>query len=200
MSDQHELTQLIHQATAELSAEYGRIRDRAREDPGTAGDEGEENWAELLRRWLPASYHVATKGRVLSSTGRASSQVDVVVLRLSYPTGLLHKKLYLAAGVVAAFECKNTLRLTHLGRAVRVGVELRELMREDEAVDHDAVWGVLAHSHAVHPKSKTPQASISEALARHDLNTVRDPRDCMDFLCIADLGNLGGDEGSLWRS
>jgi hypothetical protein len=30
-----------------MAAEYQRIRARSREDPGTAGDEGEQNWAEL---------------------------------------------------------------------------------------------------------------------------------------------------------
>jgi len=33
----------------EIEEEYNRIRKRAYEDPGTAGDQGEENWAELLR-------------------------------------------------------------------------------------------------------------------------------------------------------
>ena len=74
MTQGHELLQLMRQATDTMAAEYQRIRARSREDPGTAGDEGEENWAELLRLWLPSSYHVTTKGRVLSSSGIASPQ------------------------------------------------------------------------------------------------------------------------------
>lgn len=53
-------------ATQEMESEYYRIQKRTREDPGTAGDQGEENWAELLRHWLPQGYHVRTKGRILS--------------------------------------------------------------------------------------------------------------------------------------
>ena len=87
-----------------MESEYQRIRSRALEDPGTAGDQGEENWAELLRDWLPPTYKVVTKGRILSADGRASPQVDVLVLKDVYPDKLLNKKLYLAAGVAAVFE------------------------------------------------------------------------------------------------
>ena len=45
----HDLYDFMRQISAEMSAEYNRIQMRATEDPGTAGDQGEENWAELLR-------------------------------------------------------------------------------------------------------------------------------------------------------
>jgi Domain of unknown function (DUF6602) len=104
MNNPHDLVQLIREATTEMAAEYRRIRMRTLEDPGTAGDQGEENWADLLRNWLPASFNVVTKGRIIFSDGSTSGQVDVLVLSPSYPKGLLNKKLYLAAGVLAAFE------------------------------------------------------------------------------------------------
>ncbi|MFI8802678.1 DUF6602 domain-containing protein [Micromonospora chalcea] len=71
----------------------------------------------MLREWLPASYHVRTKGRILAHDGAASRQVDVVVLRPGYPSKLLDKKLYVASGVAAAFECKLTLTASHLTQA-----------------------------------------------------------------------------------
>ena len=49
----HDLYDFMRQIDAEMAAEYNRIRKRTAEDPGTAGDQGEENWAELLREWLP---------------------------------------------------------------------------------------------------------------------------------------------------
>ena len=85
--DQHELFSFMRQQSQEMAAEYERIRDRSREDPGTAGDEGEENWRTLLENWLPSGYHVRTKGRLLSPTGVAGPQVDVVVLKPTYPKG-----------------------------------------------------------------------------------------------------------------
>ena len=110
-----------------MAAEYNRIQKRATEDPGTAGDQGEENWAELLRGWLPRTYEVVTKGRIISQDGRTSPQVDVLVLKDVYPKGLLNKKLYLAAGVAAAFECKTTLKAEHIERAVQTCAEIKNL-------------------------------------------------------------------------
>src|ERR1044072_8424563 len=83
MSNQksHDLYDFMRQISAEMSAEYNRIQMRATEDPGTAGDQGEENWAELLRDWLPRSFEVVTKGRIISQEGETSPQIDVLVLK-----------------------------------------------------------------------------------------------------------------------
>jgi hypothetical protein len=115
----HALEDFLAQDRAMISAEYNRIFRRSTEDPGTAGDEGEENWADLLRSWLPPNYQVVTKGRILFPDGNATPQVDVIVLRASYPPRLLTKKLYLSSGVVAAFECKNTLESQHIIKAAK---------------------------------------------------------------------------------
>jgi len=40
---------------------YERITRRSAEDPGTAGDQAEENWAAFFRDWLPPSYPIVTK-------------------------------------------------------------------------------------------------------------------------------------------
>ena len=87
--------------------------------PSTAGDQGEENWATLLRKWLPNYFHIVTKGRILTDSGYASPQVDILVLYPSYPKILLDKKLYLSGGVAAAFECKTTLKAADIKKAVR---------------------------------------------------------------------------------
>jgi len=141
---QHDLFLLMDEATAAMAAKYERIRARSKEDPGTAGDQGEEDWARLLRDWLPSTYRVVTKGRVLFANGDATPQVDVLVLAPSYPEGLLDTKMYLAAGVVAAFECKTTLRPRHLTRAVRTGARLGELSRADESVVQRPLYGSLS--------------------------------------------------------
>ena len=70
----HDLHNFMQQISQEMASEYRRIQ-----DPGTAGDQGEENWAELLRGWIPSNYEGVTKGRIISQDGRTSPQVDVVV-------------------------------------------------------------------------------------------------------------------------
>ena len=81
----HDLYDFMRQLSDEMAAEYDRIQKRATEDPGTAGDQGEENWAELLRGWLPRTYEVVTKGRIIGVNGQTSPQVDVLILKDVYP-------------------------------------------------------------------------------------------------------------------
>jgi hypothetical protein len=46
-SPPHELRTFMEESARQMAAEYARITARSSEDPGTAGDEGEEDWAEL---------------------------------------------------------------------------------------------------------------------------------------------------------
>jgi hypothetical protein len=109
-----DLHDFMSQISHEMESEYQRIRRRTPEDPGAAGDQGEQNWAELLKEWLPTTYYVVTKGRLIGYQTEVSRQVDVIVLKPSYPRRLRSTKLYLAAGVAAAFECKTTLKPEHI--------------------------------------------------------------------------------------
>ena len=95
----HDFFKLMGAIKDSLRADYGRIRTRSRDDPGTAGDQAEEDWAEILRNWLPANYRVVTKGRILFEDGTSSPQVDVLVLSPSYPRGLSNEKYVFAGGV-----------------------------------------------------------------------------------------------------
>ena len=90
----HDIHDFVRKAQGDLQAEYLRIRKRATEDPGTAGDQGEENWAALLREWLPDYFQVVTKGRILTDLGYASPQIDVLVLYPSYPKSSLLSGLF----------------------------------------------------------------------------------------------------------
>lgn len=116
-SHAHELFDYMAGTTEEMGRDYERIQKRSREDPGTAGDQGEENWAEVFRNWLPPYFHIVTKGRILGHSGEAGPQVDVLILSPAYPKKLRGQKHYLAAGVAAAFECKLTLESKHIQEA-----------------------------------------------------------------------------------
>ena len=171
-----------------MSAEYERMRKLAKQDPGTSGDQGEENWAELLSRWLPGTFHVVTKGRIISSYGKTSRQMDVLVLSPSYPRGLLSNKLYIAAGVLAAFECKRTLRRENIQRAVHTGVELSRMVRSDYFAPHSILYGLLAHSHQIPSSRRSPVTVVSDILWQEHETEVHDPHECLDFICVPDLG------------
>ena len=75
----------LKKANRNISDEYTRICRRVNEDPGTAGDQGEENWKELLESWIPPYFQIVTKGRILSDSGETSPQVDVIVYHQIIP-------------------------------------------------------------------------------------------------------------------
>ena len=171
----HDLENLVRQATATMAAEYERMSRLAKDDPGTAGDQGEENWAELLRQWLPAIFPVRTKGRIVFPSGQTSGQVDVVILSPYYPQGLLSNKLFIAGGVLAAFECKRTLKREHIRKAVQAKVKLGGLIRSNRQVSRPIIFGVLAHSHNIAGKKISSVANLEEALVQADQEEVRQP-------------------------
>jgi hypothetical protein len=188
----HDLYAFMWQMSAEMSAEYKRIQMRATEDPGTAGDQGEENWAALLRDWLPRTYEVITKGRIISQEGVTSSQIDVLVLKGAYPKRLLDKKLYLAAGVAAAFECKTTLKASHIAKAMEDCTKIKSLYPTRTGTPYKElysplIYGLLAHSHSWKGEKSTPEQNIEQKLHEADALHVSHPRLQLDLLCVADL-------------
>lgn len=189
----HALYDFLRQLSEEMDSEYKHIQKYiVKDDTGTAGDQGEENWAELLRRWLPRTYEVVTKGRIIGRDGRTSPQVDVLVLKSVYPERLLRKKLFLAAGVAAAFECKNTLRAEHIEKAMETCVKIKDLYPVREGTPYKelhapVVYGLLAHSHSWKGDNSTPEDNIQQKLIISDYCHVLHPRQGLDLLCVADL-------------
>jgi uncharacterized protein DUF6602 len=190
----HELETFLKQDLAEIASEYQRIRARSREDPGTAGDEGEEAWAAVLRAWLPDGYQVRVKGRILSAEGEASPQVDIVVLRPGYPKRLLDKKLYLAGGVAAAFECKNTLTAADIRKAWHNASAINSL---EGAVGErtpftelvpSIFFGLLAHGHSWTSPGSDPIVKVTGELQTLTASLPR-MRDALSIVCIANLGS-----------
>ena len=97
-------------------------------------------------------YQVVTKGRILSDGGSAGPQVDVLVLSSAYPKALIDKKLYLAGGVLAAFECKVTLKAAHIRDLVEHAVSISRLTSRRmgspfRELNSPIVYGLLAHAH-----------------------------------------------------
>lgn len=190
---EHSLHTFISQMTDEIASEYQRIYARAAEDPGTAGDEGEENWAAVLRDWVPPNYHVRTKGRLIGVDGSASPQIDVVVLKPGYPKKLLEKKLWLADGVAAVFECKNTLVKSHIVDAARRCIEFKKLCRPRSGTPREElrsplVFGILAHSHSWKSERKVVVDSASDILNEAS-EVANHPSEQIDLMCVADLAN-----------
>jgi hypothetical protein len=194
MAEEHALATFLAQDLAEMASEYARIYRRSAEDPGTAGDEGEETWASVLRAWLPAAYQVRVKGRILGANGAASPQVDVVVLRPGYPERLLDKKLYLAGGVAAVFECKNTLTAEHIAKtwanvaAVNALESWPRRSTPREALAPNIYYGLLAHGCSWDKPNSDPDGVITAKL-QSLLDETPMMRDTLGLLCVANLAS-----------
>ena len=149
----NDLIDFMHSATKQMEDDYKRIQKRALEDPGTAGDEGEENWATLLRNWLPKTFHIVTKGRILSFDGKTSPQVDILILQPEYPPHLVNSKLYLAGGVLAAFECKVTLKAKHVEEFINRSIQVKHIPEKrlgtpQKELNAPILYSLLSHSHS----------------------------------------------------
>lgn len=194
MLEKHDIHDFLISAQRDIQEEYQRIMKRATEDPGTAGDQGEENWATVLKNWLPSYFHIVTKGRILCENGYASPQIDVLVLHPSYPKILLDKKLYLAGGVAAAFECKTTLKAAHVKKAVETAANIRRNLSKREGspykeLNSNIIYGLLAHSHSWRGEKSKPIENIEKVLWEADKAHVGHPIQQLDFITVSDLAS-----------
>lgn len=189
---QHELIDFLRAANNDIEREYDLISRRVIEDPGTAGDQGEENWKCILEKWLPSYFHIVTKGRIIGVNGNTSPQMDIIVLSPEYPPDLLKYKLYLASGVVAAFECKTTLERKHIEKFMNTSKVLTDLTMRDSSclrkeLKRKIYYGLLAHSHCWKSKKSKPILNIRKALIDYDNRIIEHPIELPDLVCVADL-------------
>jgi len=204
----HDLTQFLRTAMQEMQNDYNRNYRRARTDPGTAGDEGEEGWANLLRHWLPGAYTVKTKGQIMTTQGDVGPQMDVIVLKPSYPKGLLDdaRHVYLASGVAAAFECKRTLNPEYIRDAVRTAATLSQRLTQASSsptnsyrpgvrlgtpykeLQSEIIFGLLANSHIWQRPDSNPKDNIARNIVDFSNEISATPRDQIDLVCVANVG------------
>ena len=195
MSEQrrHDLHHFMRKLNSDMADNYEHLQTRATEDSGTTGDQAEIHWAKWLGSWLPPTYKVVTKGRIINQNGEASGQIDILVLKSFYPKRLHSEKHYLSAGVAAAFECKTTLRASHIEEATETCVQIQQLCRHREGTPYKdlhspIVYGLLAHSHDWKGEDSKPEDNIIRTLSESDTLHVSHPRQGLDLLCVADCG------------
>ena len=190
--EKHDIHDYMISAQQRIEEAYYRIRKHSSEDPGTAGDQGEEDWCKFLKEWLPHYFHVVNKGIIITDSGWSSPQIDVLVLSPSYPPLLLNEKRYLAGGVIAAFECKTTLRADDVKKAVETAAEIRRHLPKRigtpyKELNSAIVYGLLAHSHSWKHAASDPVGHIEKTLKAADAAYVQHPAECIDLITVADL-------------
>jgi uncharacterized protein DUF6602 len=196
---QHEISKRFMAVFHEIISDYDIVKGRANEDPGTTGDHVEGKWAEVLRDWLPATYHVITKGRILDLDGVSSRQLDVIVLHPAYPRRLRNFNYYIPEGVAAAFECKTTLRRRDIGSFIETCASVKR-MRESSShspcddLHRPIVVGLLAHSVDLGPRTRDGVITRLWRVLEEEIEKRLDQLWLLpDVLCIADTVTLALD-------
>ena len=189
----HDFFQLMASVRQTIANDYKIVKKRSKEDPGTAGDHVEEQWADLLRNWLPATFPVITKGRILFEDGSASPQVDILVLKPSYPIALRKQKHIFSGGVIAAFECKLTLRENDIANAFRACSKIKRKSVRVLGTPFDElcrlpIFGVLAHSHDV--RTKKGASRLYERIERWQTEFADHLSELIDVLCVAEEASI----------
>ncbi|MHA1749522.1 MAG: DUF6602 domain-containing protein [Promethearchaeota archaeon] len=202
---QHDFFDLMSHLENLLQDEWNRIQKWVRADPGTAGNQAELNWANILCNWLPSNYHIVTKGRIINSMKQMSPQIDIIVLHPSYPIGLRDKKLYFSSGVVAAFECKLTLTLKEMRKAFKNSFEFKKLYKPKLGDPYNELhlpimYGILSHSHDLKSTEEKLKMSIHKRIRDITIETLQiferknpsfcHPRYLTDIISIANVATF----------
>jgi hypothetical protein len=117
----------------------------------------------------------------------------VLVLKPSYPYGLRSEKYVFSGGVIAAFECKLTLRAENVKRAFQVASEIKRKARirigtPYEELNSVPIYGLLAHSHSF--RGKHPSWKLHEIIEKYQTRYANHPRELLDIICVADCATL----------
>lgn len=152
-------------------------------DPGTSGDAAEDVWKKFLQTMLP-DYRIVTKGRISCDNGDISPQVDILVLDKNLPEKLVETKVYPFRSVIAAFECKLSLRTTDLGKTIRTASVIKKFgeKKRDITQEHSIFYGVLALSHDIHSSNKLPCESTRDVIMKHCKDVS--PLGIIDFIVV----------------
>ncbi len=189
----HDFYEFMSDVKDAIAKEYTRVGERAVEDPGTAGDQIEESWAKFLRGWLPSNYPIVTKGRLLFPDETSSPQLDILILSPTYPEQLRDRKYYFSGGVVAAFECKLTLKKDGIRKTFRNAAEIKRHTKVQIGSPYKELFqspyiGLLAHSHVW--KGKDRVSKIYDRIEEFQVEFAESPREQLDILCVADTATF----------
>lgn len=182
----------LDKVTKEVADDYGRLHDVARQDPQKAGHGGEGTWSRLLADWLPPAYETGTRKYIVPEVGGESFETDLVIFNPGYPQRLREREEILGAGIAAAFSVKLTLDAEGIRDGVDRAARLRKAMKvregsaRSELLEPFAV-GLLAHSHVWQRPDSKPLVNITRTCQELDRELVVHPRECLDYLCVADL-------------
>ena len=103
---------------------------------GIKGEVNEKHFTEVLRRYLPERYKIAS-GIVIDATGKTSDQIDVVIYDRFYTPTLLDQQQHSfipAESVYAVFEAKPKISKGNISYAAEKAESVRKLARSSTTI------------------------------------------------------------------
>jgi hypothetical protein len=103
------------------------------------------------------------------------------------------QKYVFAGGVIAAFECKLTLRKEHVREAFQVAAKIKRKAPVRTGTPYDElnsppIYGLLAHSHSF--RSGNPSSKLHTIVEEYQVKYAEEPRELLDIICVADTATL----------
>jgi hypothetical protein len=119
--------------------------------------------------------------------------MDVLVLSPSYPHGLSTEKYIFSGGVVAAFECKLTLRKPDVKRAFKAAHKIKKKIKPRLGTPYgelnsSPIVGLLAHSQSLGKGRRS--WTLHETIEAFQHQFADHPRELLDIICVADTATL----------
>lgn len=94
----------------QLKLQRALIKTKSRQQPDSAGEQTEEIFSNLIRELIPDEFKIVKRARIHSDIPEDSPQLDLVILKPGGEKLLNNQNTYPRESVLAAFECKLTLR------------------------------------------------------------------------------------------
>ena len=96
--------------------------------------------------------------------------------------------------MAAAFECKITLKASHVREAVKTAADIRRNLPQStgspyKELNSPIIYGLLAHSHSWKGQKSQPLDNIETALWESDAKNVEHPIQCIDLITVSDLAH-----------
>lgn len=122
----------------QLREERDKFKVTSNANPDSAGESTEDVFAALIRKIIPDEFKVVTRARIEFEDPKDSPQLDLVILKPGGEKRLNNLKSYPRSSVLAAFECKLTLRKRDLEKAVATANAIKDNYAEGMARYRDS--------------------------------------------------------------
>ncbi|BCF89099.1 DUF6602 domain-containing protein [Paraburkholderia largidicola] len=161
--------------------------------PDNGGKENELLWVEFFRKIIPNEFAIVHGGRIIGPDGEPWPQLDILILRPGAEKRLDAHGYYPSSTVLAAFECKLSLKAAHIKEAAENAALIKRMTGDfsystiDDAIGTDFPYYGLIGTGLARGLSWDLNELKSKVL---DVCALYHPKLALDFIFINDFSCL----------